>query len=87
MSYHNLTGPSVDILRLLATWVAQVYLPMFFAIKVQHHIAHGATHLLTLLRLWRQQDPKVQEETKHYIKIEAWWAHPEPVLLTLLVSD
>ena len=60
---------------------------MFFAIKVQHHIALGSTHLLTLLRLWQQQDPKVQEETKHYIKIEAWWAHPEPVLLTLLTSS
>ena len=26
----DLTGPSIEVLRLLAIWVAQVYLPMFF---------------------------------------------------------
>ena len=87
MSSHGLTGHHVEVLRQLATWVAQVYLPMYFSIKVQHHIVYGARHLLTLLRLWRQQDPAVQGATKHYVKIEAWWAHSEPLLLTMLSSD
>ena len=87
MSGHGLTGHHVEVLRQLATWVAQVYLPMYFSIKVQHHITYGARHLLTLLRLWRQQDPAVQDATEHYIRIEAWWAHPEPLLLSMLSSD
>ena len=86
MSNHDLSEAKVAVFHLLATWVAQVYLPMFFEIKVKHHIAEGANHVLTHFRLWRQQDASVRDVTEPYLLMEAWWAHPEPVLTSLLSS-
>ena len=86
ISKHELGEVKSAVLHLPATWVAQVYLPMFFTIKVKHHIADGSNHLVTLFRLWRQQDAAVRDVTEPYLLMEAWWAHPEPVLTTLLSS-
>ena len=43
MSKHNLGSKDTNILEMLATWVTQVYLPMFYEIKVtmKSSIAHG----------------------------------------------
>ena len=87
MSHHDLNEDGAEVLRLLTTFVAQVYLPMFFSIKGKHLISNGSSHQVTLIRLWRQQDVRVQEATKPYLLMEAWWAHPEPLLLNLLASD
>jgi hypothetical protein len=87
MSYHDLRAKDTEVLRLLATWVTQVYLPMFFEIKVKDFIKYGASHLLKLFRLWQQQDKKVKEVSEPYLKSESWWAHPENVLIALLCSD
>ena len=85
-SDHGLSRKHTNTLRLLATWVTQVYFPMYFGIKVLHHIQYGSCHVVTLFRLWRQQDPKVQTATKAYLPAQAWWAHPEPLLVALLAS-
>src|SRR6218665_2453835 len=45
--YHFVLEP----LKLLATWVTQVYLPMFYEIKVKHDIKYGPWHLIKLFRL------------------------------------
>ena len=85
-SQHGLSRENTEVLRLLATWVTQVYLPMYFLLKVQHWIVHGASHVVTLFRLWRQQAPEVRVATERYLQSEAWWAHPEPLLVALLAS-
>ena len=87
MSDHGLSDEHACTLKLLCTFVVQVYMPMFYRIKVQHHISHGSQHVITLFRLWRQQDEAVIATTWHYLASEAWWAHPEPILVTLLASN
>ena len=87
MCRHTLSGSQTETLLLLATWVAQVYLPLFFSIKVKHLISDGSRHLLMEFRLWRQQHPKVRAATEEYLRMEAWWAHPEPILVSLLTSQ
>ena len=87
----KLDGPTssdnAEILRLLATWVTQVYFPMFFEIKVKHDIKYGSCHLLKLFQLWQKQDDRIKEASKLYLKSESWWAHPENMLVSLLCSD
>lgn len=87
MSDNGLGPEGMEVLRLLATWVTQVYLPMFYEIKVKHFIEHGAGHLIKLFRRWRQQDKTVNEVSQPYLISESWWAHPENVLVALLSSD
>ena len=86
MSEHGLGDHDAEVLKLLATWVTQVYFPLHFAIKARFRINYGPDHLLRLFCLWRQQDPLVRTATEAYLRKEAWWAHPEPLLLNLLTS-
>ena len=87
MSDHGLDDKQYETLSLLSKWIVQVYFHQFFNIKAQPGIVKGPYHLLTLLRLFREQDHRVKEILVPYIKSEAWWAHPEPLLLSLLCSD
>src|SRR6218665_4006049 len=77
MSKHDLGPEDMEVLKLLATWVTQVYLPMFYEIKVKHDIKYGPWHLIKLFRLWQKQDARVKNAPKPYLKTESWWAHPE----------
>ena len=49
--------------------------------------SHGIHHLHTLPRLYRQQDPDVREAVAPYIRSEAWWAHSEPLITSLMYSS
>ena len=83
----DLDGEHKRTLRLIAKWVAQVYFHLSFKIKVQRHLVHGPHHLLTLLRLHRQQDPDAREAVAPYVRSEPWWAHSDIFLTSVLCSS
>ena len=87
MCKHELTGDTLDTLKLLVTFLVQVYFPMFFKIKVKHSIQDGPYHVLSLLNLVRQQNAIVKHTVEPYIMCGAWFAHSEPVILSLVSSD
>ena len=72
MSKHDLEPNNAEILRLLATWVTQVYLPMFFEIKVKQETKHGFCHLLKLFQLWQKHDNRIKGTSKLKLKSESW---------------
>ena len=57
------------------------------SIKVKHSIVDGPHHILTLLRLVREQSEEVQEIVIPYVRSGAWFAHPEAILVSLLSSS
>ena len=87
MSDHGFKGEILRRLKLIVTFVCNVYFPMFFEIKVKNSIVNGPKHIVTLLRLLRSQPSEVVEAVSPYIKTGAWFAHSEAVLLTLLASE
>ena len=60
---------------------------MLTIVQVFHGIVHGPHHILTQLRLVRQQPEVVRQVVSPYISTGAWFAHPEAVLLTLVCSS
>lgn len=86
MSDHHLTGEDLRKLNLIVNFVANVYLPMFYEIKVKHSILDGPKHILTLLRLLRGQPQEVLDIVSHYVGTGAWFAHSEAILLSMLAS-
>ena len=86
MSNHDLTGETLRKFNLIVNFVANVYLPMFYEIKVKHSILDGPRHILTLLRLLRSQPQEVLEIVSWYVNKGAWFAHSEAILLTMLAS-
>ena len=61
MSDHGLDDEQYETLSLLSKGIVQVYFHQFFNIKAQPSIVKGPYHLLTLLRLFRDQDHRVKE--------------------------
>ena len=86
MSEHGLDGEVYRKFLLIVKYVTQVYFQVWFDIKVKHSIVAGPYHVLTLLRLVRQQNKEVRDIVIPYIRSGAWFAHPEAVLVSLLAS-
>lgn len=87
VSHHGLEGELLDRLRIIATFVVQVYHHMYFEIKVKHGIIDGPNHVLTQLRLIKQQPKVVQDIVLPIARKGAWFAHSEAILLTLVSSS
>ena len=87
MSDHGLSGEVYRNFILIVKYVTQVYFPVWFDVKVKHSIVDGPYHILTLLRLVRQQSEEVREIVTPYIQTGAWFAHPEAILVSLLSSN
>ena len=86
MSKHDLQGENLRKFELILKFVSQVYLPVWFEVKVKNKIVFGPHHILTILPLLRQQCSEVNEIVTLYVKSGAWFAHIEPLLLSLLAS-
>ena len=86
MSDHGFDGEMYRRFILIVKYVAQVYFQVWFDIKVKHSIVNGPHHILTLLRLVRQQSQEVRDTVTPYIQSGAWFAHPEAILVSLLAS-
>ena len=86
MSEHGLDGEVYRKFILIVKYVSQVYFQIWFDIKVKHSIVDGPYHILTLLRLVRQQSEEVREIVIPYVRSGAWFAHPEAILVSLLSS-
>ena len=87
MSENGLEGELLYRLEIITTFVVQVYHHMYYEIKVKHGIIDGPNHVLTQLRLIRQQPKVVQDIVVPIAMKGAWFAHSEPILLTLVCSS
>ncbi|KAG0719337.1 hypothetical protein GWK47_050703 [Chionoecetes opilio] len=65
----------------------KVYFKLYYNIKVHHRLEDGPKHILTQLRVMRSQPKKVQTAVTFYVRIGAWFAHSECVLLSLMASQ
>ena len=72
--------------ELIIDFVIKNYFKLYFDIKVKNSILEGPNHILTALRLLRNQPEEVQEIVKDTIIRGSYHAHSENVLLTLLAS-
>ena len=86
-SNHGFDGEILEKFENIVTFIVQVYFPMFFEIKVKHTIVDAPYHILTQLKLLRQQNNLVQQAVESCVRSGALFAHSESVLLSLLVSS
>ena len=83
---HGLEGEILKNFELIIDFVIKNYFKLYFDIKVNNSILEGPNHILTALRLLRNQPEEVQEIVKDTIIRGSYHAHSENVLLTLLAS-
>ena len=83
---HGLKGEPLKILRTLVKFCITMYFKLFFDIKHRHLLVDAPHHILTSLRILKTQPKMVQDVITFYIRKNAWYAHPECLLLSLLSS-
>ena len=84
---HGLKGAPLRILRILVKFCITMYFKLFFDIKHRHMLVDAPYHILTSLRVLKTQPKIVQDVITFYVRKNAWFAHPECVLLSLLSSS
>lgn len=81
--YVATVGPS-DALVTLATYVVKVYAPVWFTIKQHSSCFDGARNLWKLMNYSRYLDNSYQKIIDPVIQRNAFFAHPESILLGML---
>ena len=83
--YTRTAAPSLG-LRMIATYICQVYAPMWFLIKAHSKFTQGPMHILKLIELVRDQPEEVQVIVKPAIQRNAYFAEPG-IMLTSMLED
>lgn len=74
-------------LRTLATFIMNVYGPMWFSIKKSSSCFDGPNHVMDMTQRSRYLDDSLKKIVDPVIQRFAFYAHPENLLLSMLVDD
>ena len=80
------TSPSNNLL-ILVNYVAKVHIPMWFKIKNKTSITEGGKHFHELIQRSRYLETEIRKQVDAVIQRNAYFAHEENLLLTMLVDD
>lgn len=83
--YVSNENPS-DELLMLATYIVKVYAPMWFHIKLNSTVADGAKNVHKLIQLTRFLSPEILSIIDPVINRNAYFAHPENLILAMLLD-
>ena len=78
--------PSDELLRIV-TYIMRAYVPTWFSIKREESIFKGSKHYYGLIRRCQSLDNETKEIVFPVIQNNAYFAHSECVLLTMLVDE
>ena len=74
-------------LRRLAGFIVGHYLPVWFAIRSNSSCVAGAKNLHRAVELLRQQPREIRRVVEAVMNRNAFWAHPEQLLLAMVADD
>ncbi|EDV19921.1 uncharacterized protein TRIADDRAFT_61538 [Trichoplax adhaerens] len=74
-------------LQIITNYIIKVYTPLWFAIKAKPQCTYGPRHFFQLIRLSRFLASNQQKIIDEVIQRNAYFAHPENLLLAMLTDD
>ena len=84
--YVSEESPSENLL-LIVDYVVKVYVPVWFSIKVNWNCVDGSQNLFKLIQYSRNLPAKVVDIVKPVIQNNAFFAHPEKFLLSMICDS
>ena len=84
--YISTDGPSANLI-VLATYVVNVYAPIWFNIKTGSSCAEGSRHLWNMIKLSRYLDPEYRDLVDSVIQRNGYYGHSENIILAMLTDD
>lgn len=74
-------------LKHLAEYIMKVYVPMYFNVKYYSSVIYGSALLGKFIRSTQYLPQNLREIVNNVVQNNAYFAHPENVLLTMLFDD
>lgn len=74
-------------LRILATYVMKVYVPMYFNVKYYKTIAHGSVLFFKFIMMTNYLPPNLRKIVRGVMEDNCYFAHSESVLLSMMCSN
>lgn len=88
LRYYTSTSKPSPNLCILAEFCIKVYFPTWFQIKSKHKVTDGAKNLFCLIqRITKFSNKKVREIALKVVQRNAFFAHPENILLGMLADE
>ena len=84
--YISTENPSQNFKKIVE-FIMQVYVPTWFEIKRNSSICNGAINLFHEIQRARNQDDDVFEAVKPAIQRNAYFSHPENILLSMIADE
>lgn len=84
--YVGTSLPSTN-LKILATYIVKVYVPMYFNVKYYNSVIYGSSILYKFIRSTQFLPQNLQEIVNNAVQNNPFFAHPENILLTMLFDD
>lgn len=84
--YVSTNSPS-ESLKALATYIIKVYVPMYFNVKFYSSVVHGSTLLFKFIRTTQTLPDAHREIINTTVQNNAYFAHSENILLSMLFDD
>lgn len=78
--------PSTN-LKILANFIMKVYVPMYFNVKFYNSVVHGSALLYKFIKSTQFLPQNLREIVNKTIQNNAFFAHPENILLTMLFDE
>ena len=84
--YVSTPSPS-DNLRRLVQFLVVHYIPVWFTVKQHPSCTEGAKNLYRSVELLREMSQEIQEVVRPVLQRNAYWAHPEQLLLGMVADE
>jgi glutathionyl-hydroquinone reductase len=81
------TANSSPVFKKLANFLVQIYVPVWFANETKTIVDDESTHMLHLVQLSRQLTEDVKAAFDPVIQRNAYFAHPENLLLEVIADE
>lgn len=81
------TNNPTQNLRILANYIIKVYTPMYFNIKYYSSVVYGSTLFFKFISWTRYLQPNLRQVVSRVIQDNAYFAHSENILLSMLFDD
>lgn len=78
--------PSTN-LKILANFIMKVYVPMYFSVKYYNSVVHGSVLLYKFIKSTQFLPQNLKQIVNKIIQNNAFFAHPENVLLAMLFDE
>ena len=84
--YISTVHPDEHLMKLV-NFVMKTYTPMWFEIKANPYVTSGARHIFKAISLVKQQPDDVQKVVIPVLQRNAYFAHPENILIAMLADE